>query len=407
MPLTALQIKQAAPRDDGKPLKLADGLGMYLEVMPNGSKYWRLKYRIDGKEKRLALGVYPEVSLAEAREKRDQARKLLSEGTDPSEAKKQEKRERRLSMENSFEALALEWFAKERPRWSDGHATRILDSLQADAFPDLGKIPVADLTAPVILDCIRKVEKRGAVETAQRILQRIGAVIRFAIQTGRATYNPTADLAGALRAQKVEHRPALPRGELREFYRRLAAEQLYTPTRIAMHLLMLTFVRPGELRAARWDEFDEARAEWRIPAERMKMREPHIVPLSRQALELLQQLRPITGRSALLFPAMTDHDKPMSENTLGYAMGRMGYKGTATPHGFRALASTVLNEEGFDPDIIERQLAHAERNKVRAAYHRAEYLEERRKLMQWWADFLASHQQENVTHITEGRKKTA
>jgi len=259
----------------------------------------------------------------------------------------------------------------------------------------------------VILDAVRKVEKRGAVETAQRVLQRIGAVIRYAIQTGRAAYNPASDLTGALKAQKVEHRPALPRGELREFYCRLAAEPLYIPTRIAMHLLMLTFVRPGELRFARWDEFDLERAEWRIPAERMKMREKHIVPLSKQALTLLEELRPITGRCALLFPAMTDHARPMSENTLSYAMGRMGYQGIATPHGFRALASTVLNEEGFDPDVIERQLAHAERNKVRAAYHRAEYLDERRKMMQWYADFLDSQQQNNVNHISEGRKKTA
>ncbi len=392
MPLTALQAKQATPRSDGKSFKLTDGHGMYLEVMPSGAKYWRLKYRIDGKEKRLALGVYPEVTLAEAREKRDAARKQIAQGQDPSEARKQAKQERLLALANSFETLTHEWFNNEKPRWSPDHATRVLESLENDAFPDLGKYPINSLTAPMILSCVRKIEKRGAVETAQRVLQRIGAVIRYAIQTGRATYNPTADLTGALRAQKVEHRPALPRNELPEFYRRLALEPLYSPTRIAMHLLMLTFVRPGELRYARWEEFDEERAEWRIPGERMKMREPHIVPLSKQALALLKELHPLTGHNALLFPAMTDHDRPMSENTLSYAMGRMGYKNIATPHGFRALASTVLNEEGFDPDIIERQLAHAERNKVRAAYHRAEYLKERREMMQWYADFLNAQQ---------------
>lgn len=407
MPLTAIQIKQAQPRADGKPMKLTDALGMYLEVMPNGSKYWRLKYRFDGKEKRLALGVYPDVSLAEAREKRDAARKLIADGQDPGAVKKQEKRERLLATESSFEVVAREWYAKELPRWSEGHALRVIKSLEADAFPVLGKLAIADLTAPVVLESVRKIEKRGAVETAQRVLQRIGAVIRYAIQTGRASYNPVSDLAGALRAKKVEHRPALPRGELREFYARLEAEPLYIPTRIAMHLLMLTFVRPGELRYARWEEFDEEHAVWRIPAERMKMREPHIVPLSKQALALLETLKPITGHGALLFPAMTDHSKPMSENTLSYAMGRMGYKDIATPHGFRALASTVLNEEGFDPDVIERQLAHAERNKVRAAYHRAEYLENRRQMMQWYADFLESQQKSNVTHITEACKKSA
>ncbi|OHX12523.1 integrase [Chromobacterium sphagni] len=396
MPLTDTAIRNAKPREDGKPAKLADGGSLFLWVMPNGAKYWRMAYRFDGKQKTLAFGVYPATSLKDAREKREAARKLLAAGTDPNAAKKEQKRERQLTVENSFEIVAREWYDKQLPRWTDDHAVRILDSLKADAFPDLGKLPVSQLTAPIILDTIRKIEKRGAVETAQRVLQRISAVIRYAIQTGRAVYNPATDLTGAIRAKKVEHRPALPRGELREFYRRLAAEPLYIPTRIAMHLLMLTFVRPGELRAARWEEFDEERAEWRIPAERMKMREPHLVPLSRQALELLKELRPLTGKSALLFPAVTDLKKPMSENTLGYAMGRMGYKGTATPHGFRALASTVLNEEGFDPDIIEKQLAHAERNKVRAAYHRAEYLEERRKMMQWYAEFLGRHQENGV-----------
>ncbi|AAQ58327.1 tyrosine-type recombinase/integrase [Chromobacterium violaceum] len=396
MPLTDTAIRNAKPREDGKPAKLADGGSLFLWVMPNGAKYWRMAYRFDGKQKTLAFGVYPTTSLKDAREKREAARKLLAAGTDPNAAKKEQKRERQLTVENSFEIVAREWYDKQLPRWTDDHAVRILDSLKADAFPDLGKLPVSQLTAPVILDTIRKIEKRGAVETAQRVLQRISAVIRYAIQTGRAVHNPATDLTGAIRAKKVEHRPALPRGELREFYRRLAAEPLYIPTRIAMHLLMLTFVRPGELRAARWEEFDEERAEWRIPAERMKMREPHLVPLSRQALELLKELRPLTGKSALLFPAVTDLKKPMSENTLGYAMGRMGYKGTATPHGFRALASTVLNEEGFDPDIIEKQLAHAERNKVRAAYHRAEYLEERRKMMQWWAEFLGRHQKSSI-----------
>ncbi|MCD4502899.1 tyrosine-type recombinase/integrase [Chromobacterium piscinae] len=390
MALTDLAIRQAKPQD--KPYQLADGESLYLEVSPSGGKLWRFRFRFQGKAGILALGKYPAVGLSDARQKAHEARVQLAQGINPSQAKKETKVVAQIAATNAFELVAREWHEKQLDRWTPDHARRVLDSLEIDAFPDLGKLPVPDLTAPLILNTILKIEKRGAVETAQRVLQRISAIIRFAIQTGRATDNPAVNLVGAIRAKKVEHRPALPRGELREFYRRLAAEPLYIPTRIAMHLLMLTFVRPGELRAARWEEFDEERAEWRIPAERMKMREPHLVPLSRQALELLKELRPLTGKSALLFPAVTDLKKPMSENTLGYAMGRMGYKGTATPHGFRALASTVLNEEGFDPDIIEKQLAHAERNKVRAAYHRAEYLEERRKMMQWWAEFLGRNQ---------------
>lgn len=397
MALTDLAIKQAKPQD--KIYYLKDGGSLFLEVTPAGGKNWRFRYRFNGKAGVLSPGKYPAVSLAEARERAAEARRLLAEGINPGEAKKEAKLAAQVASASAFEVIAIEWHEKQLPRWTTGHAARIMDSLVKDVFPHLGRINVAELTAPKILACVQKVEKRGAVETAGRVLQRINAVLRYAIQTGRTDRNPANDVVGALTAQKVQHMPALPRAELPEFYRRLAAANLYQPTRIAMHLLVLTFVRPGELRAARWDEFDIERAEWRIPAERMKMRQPHIVPLSRQALALLATLQPLTGRGALLFPAMTDHAKPMSENTLSYAMGRMGYQGVATPHGFRALASTTLNEEGFDPDVIERQLAHAERNKVRAAYHRAEYLDERRKMMQWWADFLDSQQGVNVRPV--------
>ena len=397
MALTDLAIKQAKPQD--KIYYLKDGGSLFLEVTPAGGKNWRFRYRFNGKAGVLSPGKYPAVSLAEARERAAEARRLLADGINPGEAKKEAKLAAQVASASAFEVIAIEWHEKQLPRWTAGHAARIMDSLVKDVFPYLGRINVAELTAPKILACVQKVEKRGAVETAGRVLQRINAVLRYAIQTGRTDRNPANDVVGALTAQKVQHMPALPRTELPEFYRRLAAANLYQPTRIAMHLLVLTFVRPGELRAARWDEFDIERAEWRIPAERMKMRQPHIVPLSRQALALLATLQPLTGRGALLFPAMTDHAKPMSENTLSYAMGRMGYQGVATPHGFRALASTTLNEEGFDPDVIERQLAHAERNKVRAAYHRAEYLDERRKMMQWWADFLDSQQGVNVRPV--------
>ncbi|KMJ54552.1 integrase [Vogesella sp. EB] len=403
MALTDLAIKQAKPQD--KLYYLKDGDSLFLEVTPAGGKNWRFRYRFNGKAGVLSPGKYPAVSLAEAREKAAEARKLLAEGVNPGEAKKAAKIAAKEASANAFALLAQEWYEKQLPRWTPDHARRVLESLQNDAFPDLGNIAITDLSAPQILSTVRKVEKRGAIETAGRVLQRISAVLRYGVQTGRLAINPALALSGALTAAKVEHRPAMPRGELPEFYRRLAVANLYEPTRIAMHLLVLTFVRPGELRAARWDEFDIERAEWRIPAERMKMRVMHIVPLSQQALALLASLRPLSGRGALLFPAMTDHDRPMSENTLSYAMGRMGYKGVATPHGFRALASTTLNEEGFDPDIIERQLAHAERNKVRAAYHRAEYLDERRKLMQWWANFLDAQQGVNVRPVDFKRSR--
>ncbi|APJ16894.1 TPA: tyrosine-type recombinase/integrase [Aeromonas hydrophila] len=398
MPLTEIAAKQA--KWSGKPSgdKLADEKGLFLLINKSG-KYWRLKYRFAGKEKKLSIGVYPEISLKEARAQRDEARRMIAEGVDPSLVRKQNKAAIRLASENSFEALAREWHQSQLALWSSGHASRVIESLEVDAFPDLGLVPVAELTAPMMLDALRKVEKRGATETAGRVLQRISAIMRYAIQTGRARYNPAQDLKGALKAAKKEHRPALPRAELPEFYRRLAAEPLNPATRLAFHLLMLTMTRPGEVRFARWDEFNMARAEWRIPAERMKMRSEHIVPLSRQALAVLDELHQITGHCDLLFPSERKLTDPISENTLSYAMGRMGYKGIATPHGFRALASTTLNEEGFDPDVIERQLAHAERNKVRAAYHRAEYLDDRRKLLQWLADFYESQQGCNVRPV--------
>ncbi|TNI93640.1 tyrosine-type recombinase/integrase [Aeromonas allosaccharophila] len=396
MPLSDTAARQA--KFNGKQQKLSDEKGLFLLVTSSG-KYWRLKFRFGGKEKVLALGVYPEVSLKEARVKREDARRQLAEGIDPSLARKQSKVASRLASEHNFEAIAREWHQSQLAIWSPGHAKRVIESLEVDAFPDLGLVPVSELTAPIMLDALRKVEARGATETAGRVLQRISSIMRYAIQTGRASYNPAQDLKGALRATKQEHRPALPRAELPEFYRRLAAEPLNPATRLAFHLLMLTMTRPGEDRFARWDEFDLERAEWRIPAERMKMRAPHIVPLSRQALAVLEELRQITGHCELLFPSERKLTDPMSENTLSYAMGRMGYKGIATPHGFRALASTTLNEEGFDPDVIERQLAHAERNKVRAAYHRAEYLDDRRKLLQWLADFYESQQGGNVRPV--------
>lgn len=386
--LTDAAIRNAKPT--GKEYTLADGAGLYCIVTPEGRKRWLYRFRLHGQPGKQWLGYYPEMGLGEARKARDLAASAVNEGSDPRQVKRAEKVAQAAAAVSTFEAVAREWIEKERPRWSASHAARVLTSLEADAFPSLGSLPVANLPAPILLATIRKIEERGVTETAGRVLQRVSAVLRYAVQTGRAESNPARDLTGVLRGVKVEHRAALPRAELPEFYRRLAVEPMQDKTKIALHLLMLTMVRPGELRAARWDEFDLAGAIWRIPAERMKMRAPHVVPLSRQALALLAELHAITGKHALLFTGQSDLSRPMSENTLGYALGRMGYGQAATAHGMRSLASTVLNEEGFKADVVERQLAHAPKDKVRAAYHRAEYLEERRVMLQWWADFLDS-----------------
>jgi integrase len=266
----------------------------------------------------------------------------------------------------------------------------VVTSLEKDAFPVLGDLSVKEITPPMVLEVIRAVESRGALDVASRVLQRTSAIFRYAIQTGRASYNPAADMKGVLKTRKVEHRSAISQGELPDFLKKLDSYSGDPITKLAMRLIVLTFVRTGELRGARWEEFDVDQGEWRIPAERMKMRSPHIVPLSPQALAVVEELRPLTGHFDLLFPSQRDQGKPISENTLLYALYRLGYHKRATVHGFRALASTILNETGFRSDVIERQLAHVERNKVRAAYHRSEYLEERQKMMDWWGACIES-----------------
>jgi len=387
--LTDSKIRQAKPAD--KPYKLFDGGGLFLLVQPNGSKLWRLKYRFGGKEKLLAIGSYDKgVSLKKAREERDKARDQLVEGIDPSAAKKREKNFEREQAENTFRSIALDWAKTYGARWMDSHRDRVIASLEADAFPSLGDLPIKEITPPMVLEVIRAVESRGALDVASRVLQRTGAIFRYAIQTGRATYNPAADMKGVLKTRKVEHRRAISPDELPDFFKKLDSYSGEYITKLALRLIVLTFVRTGELRGAHWDEFNFDQREWRIPAERMKMRSLHIVPLSLQALAVLEELRVLTSQYDLLFPSQRDQRKPISENTLIYALYRLGYHKRATVHGFRALASTILNETGFRPDVIERQLAHVERNKVRAAYHRSEYLEERRKMMDWWGAYIES-----------------
>ncbi len=382
--LTNTAIRAAKGRE--KPYKLSDAKGLYLLVNPAGSRYWRLKYRYAGKEKVLALGVYPDVTLAEARDGRDDAKRLLRAGNDPVATRRRERRAAEAGAANTFEAIAREWAGKQR--WTPSHFDRVVQSLDNDIFADLGAESISAITAQDLLASLRKVEKRGVTETAHRLLQRCGAVFRYGIASGYCASNPGADLRGALTPHKAASRPALSAADLPEYLQKLEAYDGRPETRMGLRLLALTFVRPGELRAAEWSEFDLETSEWRIPAERMKMGDEHVVPLSRQAGEALNELHLLTGRSRYLFPNQSNHDKCMSASTLLYAMYRMGYHSRATTHGFRATASTAMNEQGWRPDVIERQLAHAERNKTRAAYNRASYLQERRDMMQHWADYL-------------------
>jgi integrase len=376
--LKDVTIRQAKPR--AKPYKLYDAKGLFLIVTPNGGRWWRLRYRWRGKERLISLGIYPGTTLADARRARNEALDLLRAGIDPSQ-------HRRDAARNTFENVALEWHAHQSPKWSKAHADRVLGSLATEAFPSLGAREITDLKPAEIVAALRAIESRGAQEVASRVLQRVAAVCRYAVQTGRATYNPASDLRGALAAKpRVVHRAALSREQLPAFMATLRAAELHPVTRAGLWLALLTVARTGELRGMRWAEIDGD--VWRIPAERMKMREPHVVPLSCHARGVLDGLKPITGHLGLVLAGERE-GKPISENTLLYAMHRLGYKGTATVHGFRALFSTIANEFGcWNADAIERQLAHAERNAVRAAYHRAEYLDERRRLLEWWGEYL-------------------
>jgi integrase len=385
-PLTDLVVKKL--KGATQPYKRSDGGGLYLLVSPDGSKYWRMAYRFHRKQKTLAIGVYPAVSLAQARDARGAARKLLAADTDPMQARRERKRMEKLAAANTFEAIAREWHENGKGHWTENYAKHVLKRLEADIFPVIGSRPLTEIEPLELLEALRKVEKRGALDIARRLRQVAGQIFRFAIATGHAKRDPTADLKGALKAAgRQQHHKAMPRTELPAFLRTLSSYDGTPQTRLALRLMVLTFVRTTELRAARWSEFNLDGAEWQIPAERMKMREAHIVPLSRQAREVLAELRGLAGKSEFVFPS-PGVEGCMSNNTMLYAMYRMGFHGRATVHGFRAVASTLLNEMGFNPDWIERQLAHNERNKVRAAYNHAQYLSERQRMMQQWADYL-------------------
>jgi len=386
MRLKDITVRNAKPRP--KKYKIYDGEGLYLEVLPTGAKYWRMKYFFAGKEKRLALGVYPEISLADARERRSQARKVLAAGQDPVQAKQEAKRLATLKHANTFEAIAREWFENRKHEWAPSFADMVLDRLERHILPNLGHRPIADVQAPEVLAILRVVEGKGALEMARRVMQMCGQIFMYAIATARAQRNPVADLRGALKTPVVKHRAYLKESELPDYLRKLDAYDGHAQTKLALRLLLLTFVRTTELRAAQWQEIDWDKAEWRIPPERMKMKETHLVPLSRQALAVLRDLQNRSGDRPYIFTNQHNPHTFMSENTMLYALYRMGYHSRTTGHGFRSTASTILNEHGFRADVIERQLAHSERNSVRAAYNHAQYLPERREMMQWWADYL-------------------
>ncbi|QBR49690.1 integrase arm-type DNA-binding domain-containing protein [Erwinia sp. QL-Z3] len=387
MALTDVKVRTAKPLD--KPYKLADGGGLYLLVNANGSRYWRMKYRVMGREKLLSIGVYPDVSLAVARQKRDEARRSLAAGDDPGAIKKAEKQARKIATANTFEAIAREWHKAKADRWSLSYREEIISTFEKDIFPYIGIKPIADIKPLELLETLKRMEKRGALEKMRKVRQRCGEVFRYAIITGRAEYNPAPDLAGALAVHKKQHLPFLTAQELPSFLEDLAGYKGSVITKIATYLIMYTGVRTQELRFARWQDIDLENAMWEVPAEHMKMRRPHKVPLSRQAISLLKQLKPITSHYPLIFIGRNDQRKPISKESINQVIELLGYKGRLTGHGFRHTMSTILHEQGFNSAWIELQLAHVDKNAIRGAYNHAQYLDGRREMMQWYADFLS------------------
>jgi integrase len=393
MPLSDIKIRNAKPKE--KPYKLADGGGLFVLVKPTGSKLWQLKYRYLGKEKIFSAGPYPLVGAAEARAIRDNVKKLLANGTDPTQHRRVTKQLKMEACENTFEAVARRWLSIKKIE--DSHEARSLRRLELHAFPRIGPRPIGEIKTLELANCLEAIEKEGINETAHRIKQLIQQTFRYAVRKGLIEHNPAGDLRDIIGHEPVTSRACIPPAELPQLLRDMEAYKGDRLTKAAMRLLLLCFTRTGELIGARWEEIDWDRHEWVVPAERMKMRNPHLVPLSRQALEIFKELREITGKHDLVFFSPANKDKYISNNAVLSALKRMGYRSCMTGHGFRALASTILNEQRkYHPDIIERQLAHADRNEVRAVYNRADYLLERKKMMQEWADFLeAAVKEEN------------
>ena len=405
MKLNDRQIKNAKPAE--KPFKLNDGKGLYLYINTSGGKLWRFDFSHNGKRKTLSIGKYPTISLVEARQAAENARRLLVSGQDPSEAKQQAKRERQTAALNTFESIARRWHSDNLIRWKENHAARVLRYFETDVFPVIGAMSIQEIRVSDIKGVIDGVMARGVNNTAEKIREWTGAIFDYAVMLEIVETNPAYSLRKYIPAKQTDHRPALSREELTEFFRRLILAEIEPQNRIALILNMLTFLRSTELRGGQWNEIDFDAAVWTVPAQRMKHEKtapkpPHAVPLADWTLELLAELKEITGNTPFLFPSRTKTDGVISDATIGRIIERMGYKGRVTPHGFRSLASSVLNEQGFNPDAIERQLAHIENNKIRAAYNRADYLTERKEFMQWYSDFLRERYRQALQLIQDG-----
>ncbi|MDC9588374.1 tyrosine-type recombinase/integrase [Xenorhabdus sp. XENO-10] len=395
MKLTARQVETVKPQN--KDFKLSDGGGLYLLVKTTGSKYWRLKYRIAGKEKLLAIGTFPLITLAEARRKRDEAKKLIAEGIDPNQDKKQKKLAAQGEISNTFESIAREWYEGRKDRWSVGYREDMMDAFEKDVFPYIGHRPIAEIKPLELLDLLSIMEKRGVTDKLKKVRQRCGEVWTYAIITGRAEYNPAPDLASAFIPHQREHYAHLSVDELPEFLRSIDKYMGSQIVRTSLRMLILTGVRPGELRKAEWSEINLDKAVWTIPAEKMKMRRTHVVPLSEQVIDLLKQIQPISGSYQYVFPSRTDYRKHISDMAINTMIRRMGYSGRATGHGFRHTMSTILHDQDFNTAWVEKQLAHVDKNSIRGTYNHAQYLDGRREMLQWYADYMEMLEQgENV-----------
>ncbi|HAX4218947.1 TPA: tyrosine-type recombinase/integrase [Escherichia coli] len=386
MALTDIQIKRAKPQD--KPYTMNDGHGLSLLIKPDGSKGWRFRFRFAGKARLMSFGSYELVSLTEAREKRDTARKQVANGIDPVEERKAQKLAQKLSTENSFESVSREWHAAKADRWTIAYREEIIKTFEQDVFPFIGKRPISEIKPLELLEVLKRIEKRGALEKTRKVRQRCGEVFRYAIITGRAEYNPAPDLAIALAIPKQKHHPFLSAEELPHFVRDLESYTGSIITKNATKILMMTGVRTQEMRFATWSEIDLIKGIWEIPAERMKMRRPHIVPLSSQVIELFKQLQPITSDYPYVFIGRNDRRKPISKESVNQVIESLGYKGRTTGHGFRHTLSTILHEMGFESAWIEIQLAHVDKNTIRGTYNHALYLDKRKYMMQKYSDFL-------------------
>lgn len=402
MPLTDLEIRRSKPKD--KPYTLNDGNGLSLLIEKNGSKGWRFRYRFNGKPKLLSLGTYPTTSLNDARQKRDEAKKLVVAGINPSDIRKQEKIERQAVYGTTFEGITREWYEKRVDRWSESYAEEMLSTFEKDVFPIIGHRPISEIKPMELLHVLSKLDERGATEKLRKVRQRCGEVWRYAIITGRAEYNPAPDLASAFSPHKKEHYAFLNVDELPAFFNALNAYTGSQIVKLAARLLIITGLRPGELRQAEWSEINFENKVWEVPKERMKKRRPHCVPLSDQAINILEQLKSMTGRYSFIFPGRIQHSKPLSEMAMNVLFRRIGYGGRVTGHGFRHTMSTILHEQGYNTAWIEIQLAHVDKNSIRGTYNHAQYLEGRREMLQWYADYMETLESgENVVHGTFGK----